>query len=219
MAYKFNDPLVVAVTGGIGSGQTTVSSFFKKWKCKVINADIKAKEIINKDKKLQHLLKQTFGKEIFDKHSSLNTARLAELAFKDEINTQKLNQLVHPRMVAGLVEEMEQARFSGRYQIIIIDAALIYEISIEKLFDAVIVVSAPVPLRAERVFKRDGMSRKQFKLRQEKQIPLEEKVKWADFVIENDDTLETLEKRARTVYNKMVSMQRDQEKRKQIIKI
>lgn len=213
MLKKFKDPIVVAVTGGIGSGQSTVCNFFKQMRCKVMNADLKAKEIINKDKKLQNLLIQSFGKEVFTKSRQLNTAKLADLAFKDEFHTQKLNQLVHPRMVASLVEEMEQARFSGRYQIIIIDAALIFEISIEKMFDAIIVVNAPMNLRAERVYQRDGMTRKQFKQRVDKQIPLEDKVKWADFVIENDSSPEVLESRTKSVYYLLVSLQRNHEDR------
>jgi dephospho-CoA kinase len=126
---------------------------------------------------------------------------LAELAFKDEISTQKLNQLVHPRMVESLVEEMEQARFSGKYPIIIIDAALIYEISIENMFDAVIVVDAPVRLREKRVMERDSMTRNEFRSRLNKQIPLEDKVSWADYVIKNDGTVDNLKQKSRTIFN------------------
>ncbi len=204
MAPKYSNPKLVAVTGGIGSGQTTVCSFFQKWRCKVINADKKAHEVIQRNKKLQNELTKVFGKDIFGKDKKLDRKLLAERAFKDELHTRKLNQLVHPRMVEVLVEEMEQARFSKRYPLIIIDAALIYEISIESMFDAVIVVSAPLKIRQQRVKDRDGMSRKQFNERAEKQIPLEDKAKWADFIIENDCSLSELEQRTRDVYEKLL---------------
>ncbi len=206
MAKTYNNPKLIAVTGGIGSGQTTVCSFFQKWHCKVINADKKAHEVIQRNKKLQNDLTKVFGKDIFTKNKKFNRQLLAERAFKDELNTRKLNQLVHPRMVEVLVEEMEQARFSKRYPLIIIDAALIYEISIESMFDAVVVVNAPLKLRQQRVKERDGMSRKQFIERAEKQIPLEDKVKWTDFVIENDCSLEELEKRTRDIYEKLIRL-------------
>ena len=206
MAKTYNNPKLIAVTGGIGSGQTTVCSFFQKWHCKVINADKKAHEVIQRNKKLQNDLTKVFGKDIFTKNKKFNRQLLAERAFKDELNTRKLNQLVHPRMVEVLVEEMEQARFSKRYPLIIIDAALIYEISIESMFDAVVVVNAPLKLRQQRVKERDGMSRKQFIERAEKQIPLEDKVKWTDFVIENDYSLEELEKRTRDIYEKLIRL-------------
>ncbi len=209
---RYKDPLIIAVTGGIGSGQSTVCKFFEEWGCKVINADLKAKEVIQKDKKLQRELRKTFGGDIFFDNGQLNTKRLAELAFRNELEIQKLNQLVHPRMVESLIEEMEHARFSGKYPMVIIDAALVYEISIEKMFDAVIVVDAPLPLRQQRVKDREGMTRKQFKERVDRQIPLEDKVKWADFVIKNDGTLDELKERSRQVFEKLMRMRTGKKK-------
>lgn len=208
MAQRYKSPLIVAVTGGIGSGQSTVCGFFKEWNCKVINADVKAKEVIQHDRKLQNELKSAFDRKIFRKDRTLDTKRLAELAFKDEVSTQKLNQLVHPRMVESLVEEMEQARFSGKYPIIIIDAALIYEISIENMFDAVIVVDAPVRIREKRVMERDSMTRNEFRSRLDKQIPLEDKVSWADYVIKNDGTIDNLKQKTRTIFNLLMQDQK-----------
>lgn len=210
MRKKYKNPIVAAVTGGIGSGQSSVCSFLSSWGCKIINADLKAKEVIQRNRQLQKQLKEAFGRDIFEKNGKLNPSRLAEQAFKDELQTQKLNQLVHPMMVESLVEEMEQARFSKRYPIVIIDAALVYEISIEKMFDAVVVVNAPLLERQKRVRERDGMTKKQFTARVEKQIPLQDKTGWADFVVENDDTMDVLEKRTKEVFDKLMAMQRKQ---------
>ena len=208
MTQRYKNPLIVAVTGGIGSGQSTVCNFFKEWHCKVINADMKAKEVIQRDRKLQNELILAFDRSIFRKDHKLDTKRLAELAFKDEISTQKLNQLVHPRMVESLVEEMEQARFSGKYPIILIDAALIFEISIENMFDAVIVVDAPLRLREKRVMERDNMIHREFRSRLDKQIPLEAKVSWADYVIKNDGTFDNLKQKTRTIFNLLMQDQK-----------
>lgn len=204
MVNRYNDPLIIGVTGGIGSGQSTVCSFLESWGCKVINADRKAKEVIARDKELQQELKNEFGKDVFLPNGQLNAQRLAELAFKDEMHTHKLNQFVHPRMVASLIDEMEEARFSRKYLIVVIDAALIYEISIERMFDGVIVVNASFNERQSRVCQRDGMSKKQFKERVDKQIPLEEKVKWADHVIENEGSIEELRAKTRVVFDQLV---------------
>lgn len=198
---RYSNPLVVAVTGGIGSGQSTVCDFLKEWYCKVITADIKAKQVIQKDRKLQSELRKEFGNDVFVKPNVLNTKKLAEAAFRDEFSTQKLNQIVHPRMVESLIEEMEQARFSGKYPLIVVDAALIYEISIENMFDAVIVVDAPVRLREKRVMERDSMTRNEFRSRLNKQIPLEDKVSWADYVIKNDGTVDNLKQKSKTIFN------------------
>lgn len=208
MRKKYNNPLIVAVTGGIGSGQSTVCSYFQEWGCKIINADVKAKEVITRNRGLQRDLRKTFGNDIFDKNKRLNTKLLAERAFKDELNTQRLNQLVHPRMVESLIEEMEQARFSRKFPIVVIDAALIYEISIERMFDAVVVVDAPLAERQKRVRERDGMTRRKFNERMDKQIPLEEKVSWADFVIKNDGSLEDLKRVTRSVFDKLMALKK-----------
>lgn len=200
---KYKDPLIVAVTGGMGSGQSTVCSFFKEWGCMVINADLEAKRVIQKNIALQSDLKKTFGDDIF-KNKKLNTKRLAEIAFSDELKTRKLNQLVHPRMVESIIEQMEKARFSGKYPIIVIDAALIYEISIEQNFDFIIVVNTPISIRQKRVFQRDNISRKEFNDRISKQISLEEKCKWADFVIDNKGTLEDLKQNTKKVFDTLL---------------
>ncbi len=208
MKTRYKNPTILGVTGGMGSGQSTVCEFFKKWGCKVINADEKARYVIGHSKALQKDLRKAFGNDIFFKDGKLNRSRLAELAFKDELQTRKLNQLVHPRMVESLVDEMEKARFSGRYPIIIIDAALIYEISIERIFDAVLVVWAPMRQRQKRVAGRDGLTREQFEKRISKQIDLDEKKEWGDFVIKNDRDLEHLEKQARQVFDKLMQQQK-----------
>ena len=205
---KFNNPLIVGVTGGMGSGQSTVCKFFEEWGCKVINADTQAKEIINRNKILQADLKKVFGKDIFTKDNVLNTKRLAELAFRDEIQTRKLNQLVHPRMVENLIEEMERARFSGKYPIIIIDAALIFEISIERNFDYIITVHAPAKLRQQRVFQRDRISRKEFNDRVSRQLSLDDKAKWSDFVIYNKSTIEDLKTESEKIFKELIAIQK-----------
>ncbi len=191
----------------MGSGQTTVCDFFKKWGCKVINADKKAQEVIRQNKSLQNDLKNAFGKDIFEK-GRLNREKLAERAFRDVVQTQRLNQLVHPRMVESLVEELEKARASARYPIIAVDAALIYEISMERYFDCVVVVTAPLRARQKRVQERDDISRKQFKERVDKQLPLEEKAKWAHFVVKNNSGLEELENASRKVYDQLLSIRK-----------
>lgn len=204
---KYKNPLIIGITGGMGSGQSTVCKFLEEFGCKIINADKEAKNVIRYNKILQNDLKNAFGRDIFFKNRKLNTKRLAELAFKDELSTRKLNQLVHPRMVENIIEKMEKARFSGNFPIIAVDAALIFEISIERNFDRIIVVSAPVKIRQKRVFDRDGLSREEFNDRVSKQIPLEEKCKWADYVIYNKGTIDDLKENTRLVFEKLMKGQ------------
>ncbi len=201
---KYKNPKVIAVTGGIGSGQSSVCEFLKQHGCKVIDVDKKAKQIIAKDKTLQKELRKAFGDRIFYSNRQLNRQMLANIAFRDEQKTQLLNKLVHPRMVAEIVEEMEEARFSQRYPLIVIDAALIFEISIEQMFDVIVVVHADLQRRVERVKSRDNLSEADILARVNRQIPLEEKRKWADFEIDNNGTLEELHTQTKKVLEKLV---------------
>jgi len=202
---RYTNPKVVAVTGGIGSGQSTVCKRLGELGCRIIDLDKKAKQIIQKDATLQRELKKAFGKEIFAKDGTLNRKLLGRLAFSHDSKTMELNKLVHPRMVADVVEEMETARFSEKYPLVIIDAALIYEISIEQMFDAVIVVYASKDNRVRRVMKRDDLKRSEILARIRRQIPLEDKKKWADHVIENNSTIEELYKQTNEIFNSLVS--------------
>ena len=200
----FKNPKVIGVTGGIGSGQSTVCEIFKKLGCKVINVDDKAKQVIKKNKTVQNEIKKEFGNKVFFRDGKLNRKLLASIVFEDENKTQLLNKIVHPRMVADVVEEMESARFSGKYPLIIVDAALIYEISIEKLFEYVIVVFANQNQRVKRVMHRDKVSKEEVIARMNRQIPLAEKQKWGDFVIDNRGEFADLEKQVQNVFDELV---------------
>ena len=201
---EFKNPKVIGVTGGIGSGQSTVCDIFKKLGCKIVNVDEKAKQVIKKNKTVQNEIKNEFGSKVFFRDGTLNRKLLASIAFEDENKTQLLNKIVHPRMVADVVEEMESARFSGRYPLIIVDAALIYEISIEKLFEHVIVVFSNQNQRVKRVMQRDNVKKEEVIARMDRQIPLAEKQKWADYVIDNRGEIADLEKQVQKVFDELV---------------
>jgi dephospho-CoA kinase len=202
---KYANPKVIAVTGGIGSGQSTVCDRLQTLGCRVIDVDKKAKQIIIRDQTLKKELKSVFGNDIFHKDGSLNRKLLASLAFQSDVKTMQLNKLVHPRMVAEIVEEMETARFSQKYPLIVVDAALVYELSIEQMFDAVIVVFTHMDKRIQRVMKRDGLNREEILSRVYRQIPLEEKKQWADFVVDNNGTIDDLKFQIDKIFGDLTS--------------
>ena len=201
---NYLDPKVIAVTGGIGSGQSTVCNYLKDLGCKIINLDVKAKQIIQKDLNLQKELKIAFGKNIFKADNKLDTRKLANIVFVDEEKTYRLNKIVHPRMVAEVIEEMESARFSNKYPLVVIDAALIYEINIEQIFDAIIVVYSNLEKRIARIKERDSLNQNEIMSRVNRQIPLNEKKEWADYVIDNNGSLKDLKKQTEKVYDKLI---------------
>ncbi len=201
---KYQDPKLIGITGGIGSGQTTVANIFKNLGCKVINVDEKAKQAIKRDASLRKELREEFGNAIFTRDGKLNRKKLASIVFNDPDQLKKLNRMVHPRMVSSVVEEMETARFSGKYPLVIVDAALIYEIHIEQLFDYIIVVYTGLNKRISRLKERDNMDRAEAMVRIRQQLPLEEKKDWADFVIDNNRSVQELEKQVKHLFNVLI---------------
>ena len=201
MVYK--NCVVVAVTGGMGCGQTTVCKFLEKMGAKVINADKVAKMEIERNDIIKKELKKAFGYRILYRNGKLNRKYLAKLAFSDAAKTSRLNKIVHPYMVERVVSIIEEARESKKYSMIALDAALIYELSLEHMFDAVVAVASKMGNRIDRIKKRDKLSEKEIIDRINKQLPIEEKVKWADFVIQNNRDLELLEKNSRKLYHQL----------------
>ena len=196
MADSLNDALIVAVTGGMGCGQSTVAGFFKKFGAKVISADDVARDLVDHDREIRKLIQEDLGKQYFFRNGRVNRRLLGEAVFADERKLHILNRIVHPRLVEKLIDEIESARDTGKFRVIVIDAALVYEIRMENMFDSIVVVSANYRNRAERIKARDKLSDAEIKNRINRQIPVPEKSRWADFTIQNNQSLEELEKRS-----------------------
>jgi len=171
---------------------------------KVIDADSIAKEITDSDQDVREQIRKTFGQGVFLPHGGLDRRELARIVFADKEALQKLNRIVHPHMVRAIKEEIEKAKVEGNHPLIVVNAALIYEVGMEKDLDSVIVVSASLKNRIRRIMRRDGLSEDEILNRINAQMPLEEKVKRADHVIQNDGTLEELQRRVRGLFEELV---------------
>lgn len=177
--------LRIGITGGIGSGKTTVCKIFETLEIPVYYADDRAKWLMVNSPTLQNGIRQLFGKKAYGEDGSLNRAHISSIAFKDTAKLQKLNALVHPAVfVDGENWQQEQLALGVPYTIK--EAALIYESGSHQTLDKVIVVTAPEELRIDRVMKRDGLAAEAIKDRIARQMPEEEKVARADYVIHND---------------------------------
>jgi dephospho-CoA kinase len=195
---------VIGVTGGIGSGQSSVCDILSRLSCKVINLDLKAKELMDRDRTIQNEIKKAFGAAVFKGKAVFDRRLLAQIVFSDQEKLQRLNRIVHPKLVPIVVEEMEAARFSHKYPLVVMDAALIFELNLEQTFDAIVVVYANQKERIERIRNRDQMTYQEVIARINNQIPLEEKKAWADFVIDNNGTHDDLQKATEKVYQKLI---------------
>lgn len=175
--------LRIGITGGIGSGKTTVCRIFELLGIPVYYADDRAKWLMTADEVLKQGIMDQFGTEAYDQAGQLNRAYLAGIVFHDRQQLDILNGLVHPA-VARDSEQWQQAHNTAPYTLR--EAALLFESGSFRNLDKIITVTAPVDLRIERVRQRDHTSVEEVRARMDKQWPEEEKVKLSDFVIIND---------------------------------
>lgn len=172
----------VGLTGGIGSGKSTVAHIFKVLGIPVYNADNASKRLMNEDDELKNKIKQAFGKEAYSK-GELNRKYLSDLVFNDYEKIHLLNSLVHPATIKDALQwmQMQQAPY------VIKEAALIFESGSHKDLDFVIGVKSPPELSIKRAMIRDNISEEAVKARMNKQMDEEEKIRLCNYVIINDE--------------------------------
>jgi dephospho-CoA kinase len=175
--------LKIGITGGIGSGKTTVCKVFETLGIPVYYADDRAKALMVEDKNLINFIKQTFGKEAYLPDGSLNRALISHIAFSNPLKLTELNAAVHPAVLLD-GEKWHKAQKGVPYTLK--EAALLYESGSDAVLDKIITVFTPKNIRIERVLERGGLTREEIEARISKQMPDEEKVKKADFIIFND---------------------------------
>ena len=196
--------LRVGLTGGIGSGKSTASNFFELFGSFVINADEEAKKILSSNETVQHELISEFGTDIIDVSGNINKAKLARVAFQDEDHQQRLNSVIHPYIYNSIDDYFNDVLKDGKFDIFIVDGALIFESGYDVHMDYIVVVTALLKNRMERALARQTLSREEILKRIELQWPEEEKVNLADFVIHNDGSEEDLKNNVKILIEKLI---------------
>jgi len=178
----------VGITGGIGTGKSFVSKIFKTLGVPFYDADREAKLIMNKSAQVREALIEAFGRDTYFEDGSLNRPYLSAQVFADSDKLALLNSIVHPAVIQDSVDWSN--RQNAPY--ILKEAALLYESGSYKNLDYTILVTAPEELRIQRVMQRDKVSREEVLQRMAKQMPEEEKLQYADFLIHNDGKIPLL---------------------------
>ena len=173
--------IVIGLTGGIGSGKSTVAHLFKKLDVPIYIADIEAKEIMNTSKVLQEKIIKKFGKNSY-KNRKLNREYLANIVFNDKESLKVLNSIVHPEVFKHFEIFKEKNRLKPY---IIYENAILFENKSDALCNKIITVTTPIEERIRRVIERDNCTREEVLSRVDNQISDEEKIRKSDFVIQN----------------------------------
>ena len=192
---------IIGLTGGIGSGKSSVLEIFKKFGISTYNADESAKKLISSDKKIIYSIKQLFGEDIYDENE-LNSKLVSKIVFNDKEKLKSLNSIIHPAVAI----DFDNFCFKHRDETYIVkEAAIIFETKTENLFNKIIYVKAPKEIRIDRVMKRDNLSRDDVLNRIQNQINETSIIDKCDFIIDNINFSE-LEEKVLEIHNTLLSL-------------
>tara|TARA_Y100001970_G_C14118411_1_gene794916 strand:- start:50 stop:649 length:600 start_codon:yes stop_codon:yes gene_type:complete len=191
----------LAITGGIGSGKTTVSNFINDNYDSVylFNADKESKSHLKSSLSIQHKIINVFGSSV-TVNNKLDIKKLAEVAFSDKINQDILNGIMWAEVFILINNKIEECQ-KNKISLFIVDAAMIFEAKLNNFFDSTLLVTAKKEIRLKRAEKRHNISLEQIKNRMSLQLKEKEKEKLADYMIQNNEDLDTLYKNIKDFYN------------------
>lgn len=187
--------LIVGLTGGIVSGKTTVADMFRELGADIIDADIIAREVVRPKKKAWEKIVKHFGVGILRENQEINRKKLGNIVFSDKNKLKLLNQITHPEITELIKKKLENIiNNNNRNNVCIVDVPLLFETGFENMMNKIIVVYLDPKKQINRLMKRNNLTREDALKRIKTQIPIEEKVKMADYIIDNSNSLEYTKK-------------------------
>lgn len=195
--------LRAGLTGSIAVGKSFVSSVFAELGCHVLDADQTARAVVAPGSVGLRAIAATFGAEVLQTDGALDRAKLGAIVFGDERKRARLNEILHPLIIAAQDDWLREREREDARGIGIVDAALMIETGSYKRFDKLIVVHCRSELQLERLVKRDGLTVAEAGRRIAAQMPQEEKKKFADYLIDTSNGFDNAREQAGAVYEKL----------------
>ncbi|MDQ6599897.1 dephospho-CoA kinase [Bacillus salipaludis] len=193
--------LVIGLTGGIASGKSTVSNMFKEMDITVIDADIEARLAVEKGEPAYNKIIESFGSDILLPNEEIDRQKLGSIIFHHKDKRQLLNEIVHPEVRKRMRQQMEAA-ISNQEKIVVLDIPLLFESKLTYMVQKTILVYVEREVQLQRLMERNQLSKDEAEARIHSQMPLAEKVKLADAVLNNNGTLIETKKQLLEVLDK-----------------
>jgi dephospho-CoA kinase len=204
--------IIVGVTGGIACGKSTVSKLLSKKGAIPINSDEIGHQLLKRGSPVMSALLEAFGTDILDESGDVNRQKLATIVFNDKAARERLNAIMHPPIVERSRSEAKRLVTEDANCVVLIDAPLLIETNSQDTVDIIVVVTASTQTQLQRLLERAikqnrPPSQAEAQARIDSQMPLSEKIKYADFVLENDGTFEELEEKAESLWHEIRRLQ------------
>ncbi|MBC8204607.1 dephospho-CoA kinase [bacterium] len=194
--------LLIGLTGGIGAGKSEAAAIMAKLGAKVIHADVLGKEVVEENPEILKRIREAFGDDFFDENGALIRKKLGDLVFSDADKKKLLDEIVFPALYKQMKDMISQSAES--YDVIVVDAALIFEWGITHDFDLVVTIAALNETVYQRLSRRDSFNKEQIQNRVKSQYPAVEKAGRSHAVIVNDSSLEKLRTAVEYFWNREV---------------
>src|SRR5690625_5262513 len=190
---RMNMALIIGLTGSIGTGKSTVSEMFKQLQIPVVDADIIARRVVEPNEPTYKKIIETFGESILHDDRTLNRQALGKIVFNDQQKRQQLNEIIHPAIRQEMLRQRDHHITNGE-KCVVLDIPLLFESKLTHFIDKIIVVATDEKIQLERVIARDQSTKEEALQRIKTQIPITQKTKLADAVINNNGTIEETRK-------------------------
>jgi dephospho-CoA kinase len=201
--------LLIGLTGGMGTGKTLAASFFKDLGAFVLDADLICRNLVEPDQPAWKEILDIFGKEVFTASGNLDRKKIANIIFKNHQKKEILEGILHPKVFEVEEIKYEAIRKEHPNAVVIVDAALLIESGNFKKMDKVIVVNSDEKNRIDRIIARNLMSQDEVIARINNQMPNEDKVLYADFILENSLGKESLRSKVKDIYGKLALLAKE----------
>jgi dephospho-CoA kinase len=193
---------LVGLTGGIASGKTTVAKIMKRLGAAIVDADALSREVVEPGRDAWKAIVDTFGAEVLRPDQTLDRQKLRAVIFNNSTARKKLESIIHPR-VRALAEERINQQAAAGYELVVYEVPLLFEGNLHEWLRPVVLVACDADVQRQRLQQRDRLTPEEAQKHIDAQMSLEEKRRLADYVIENDGDLESLERQVEAVVKRI----------------
>jgi dephospho-CoA kinase len=193
---------LVGLTGGIASGKTTVATIMKRLGAAIVDADALSREVVEPGHDAWKAIVDSFGPEVLRPDQTLDRQKLRAVIFNNSTARKKLESIIHPR-VRALAEERISQHAAAGYEIVVYEVPLLFEGNLHEWLRPVVLVACDTDVQKQRLQQRDGLTLEEAQKHLDAQMSLQEKRRLADYVIENDGDLESLERQVEEVLRRI----------------
>jgi dephospho-CoA kinase len=201
--------LLLGVTGGIASGKTAVSDVLQELGAPMIDFDLIARQVVEPGKPAFEKIVDYFGKQVLKEDGALDRKKLSKIVFRDLEKRKKLEAYTHPPIYEEFLKQVNEIAEKDPGAIIQVVVPLLIELNLQYMFHKLLVVRIPQEQQVERLARRDGISKEEAANILKAQLPIDEKVGYADFVVHNEGSIEETRKQVEDIWERLKKLQRE----------